>query len=873
MWQRETRERQGEREKKPNLCFPFFFRQWQLSLLIFRFFQSEETKEKRRLSLFQRLFCSSEMRQSTLSFLLVPKVEAAEDREDDEDEDDAVEVSSGDDDDERRKIEAAATAPALLPPLKHLNDNAPPQHARGTWSIPHHLKSRQIGRSGPRAKRPMAQPSSSPSAPASRRRPSSFTSTSTSATASTSFSTPARHRAAAASAAARSLRTANASLPLVMETVVASEAAFPAATSGAETTAAAATTTASTTLVRRRDWRVSDLRFDGRTGELLAVALRGPGDFSTSSASGPGALQHQGELQLFSDSSLRSSLSACRFPTFRRRRRRRAEEEEGGGDEDEEGEEDEGDDDDEEEEDEPSDRGERELLPLASARFPDGPLLELAWDCSSGGSDVVAALVGGSRLSGGGIASSSSSFSSAASGSRRYPSGALALFDLDDEAIFCTSSGGEGESASRRCATAVIEPSTSSSLSSSSSTLAFRSAAVSLATAAPAWTALCPNTVRSAFAVGNAAGKVHLWDRRASLTRPVGMLSSGAVTSFSSSAAAAATAAEGGGGGGSNSSSAAASSSLRSLALLADGQTLVGGCSDGTLRLWDVRACLGGGSKGGVKRGDVRGGAGVVGGGRAGVISLGGGGGGGISLASSARFNDACNTSASHVGGALPAAMGCLRAAVRAVPGVEALLAGTPENDFADAVALGGVSLLCAHPTDAARVAFRLDCGWNGAYVVGGRVDKEGFGCGDGVGAVSHLHAPPVVAVGGERAASSFSSSSSTDASRLLLLRGGAWGSASSPASFVVTGTSSSSESSVAATLAVVDCLNAGSAAAAGSNGEDENADPAAPPFPSAVHIPVPSGKAATAVAVHRASGEVVVGTEDGCLAWFDGSL
>ena len=30
---------------------------------------------------------------------------------------------------------------------------------------------------------------------------------------------------------------------------------------------------------------------------------------------------------------------------------------------------------------------------------------------------------------------------------------------------------------------------------------------------------------------------------------------------------------------------------------------------------------------------------------------------------------------------------------------------------------------------------------------------------------------------------------------------------------------------------------------------------------------------AATAVAVHRASGEVVVGTEDGCLAWFDGCL
>ena len=112
-----------------------------------------------------------------------------------------------------------------------------------------------------------------------------------------------------------------------------------------------------------------------------------------------------------------------------------------------------------------------------------------------------------------------------------------------------------------------------------------------------------------------------------------------------------------------------------------------------------------------------------------------------------------------------------------------------------------------------------------------------------------------------------------------------AWGSASSPASFAVTGmSSSSSESSgaAAATLAVVDCLNAGSAAAAGSNGntnsggagdEEENADPAAPPFPSAVHVPVPSGKAATAVAVHRASGEVVVGTEDGCLAWFDGSL
>ena len=219
---------------------------------------------------------------------------------------------------------------------------------------------------------------------------------------------------------------------------------------------------------------------------------------------------------------------------------------------------------------------------------------------------------------------------------------------------------------------------------------------------------------------------------------------------------------------------------------------------------------------------------------------------------------------------------------MRAVPGVQALLAGTPENDFADAVALGGVSLLCPHPTDAARLAFRLDCGWNGAYVVGGREASSGSG-GDGVGAVSHLHAPPVVG-----AASSSSSSSTDPSGRLLLLRGGAWGSASSPASFVVTGASSSSGSSgaaaPAATLAVVDCLNAGSAAAAGNSGnndgnnnagddKEENADPAAPPFPSAVHVPVPSDKAATAVAVHRASGEVVVGTEDGCLAWFDGCL
>ena len=121
------------------------------------------------------------MRQSTLSFFLVPRA-AAEDREnDDEDEEageeEAVEVSSGDDEsgesgadgaDERRGIETG-TAPALLPPLVPLDDNAPSQHTRGTWSIPHHLKSRQLGSSGPRAKRPMVQ---SPCSSSPRRRPS-----------------------------------------------------------------------------------------------------------------------------------------------------------------------------------------------------------------------------------------------------------------------------------------------------------------------------------------------------------------------------------------------------------------------------------------------------------------------------------------------------------------------------------------------------------------------------------------------------------------------------------------------------------------------------------------------------------------------------
>jgi len=600
------------------------------------------------------------------------------------------------------------------------------------------------------------------------------------------------------------------------------------------------------------------------------VALSGPGGSSSTT------LQHQGELQLLSDSSLRSSLSACPFPTSFRRKKTEG----GGGDDDDEEEEDsEEDENDEEDDEEPRDRT-RELTPLATVRFPDGPLLELAWDCSSGengngngGSDVVAALVGGSRLS------SASSSTSSSSGSRRYPSGALALFDLDDEAIFSSSSNNEGENPNRRYATAVIEPSSSSSLStSSSSTLAaFRSSGVSLATAAPSWTTLCPSTVRSAFAVGDAAGKVHLWDRRVSLTRSVGMLSSG-VAASSSSSAAIAVAAEGGN---NSNSSSLPSSSLCSLALLADGQTLIGGCSDGTLRLWDVRACLGGGVSGGGSGSGGSGSGRKEASGRAGVVSLGGGG--GNALASSRSLPN--HYSASHVGGALPAARGCLRSAVRAVPGVNALLAGTPENDFADAVALGGVSLLCPHPTDAARVAFRLDCGWNGAYVVGGRGESSLSAGGDGVGAVSHLHAPPVVG-GGEGGASLSSSSSSLR----RLLRGGAWGSASSPASFVVvSGTNSSSSSSSAATLAVVDCLNAGSAAAATATAaandtddaekdeRDGDDDPAAaasaPPFPSAVHVPVPSDKTATAVAVHGGSGEVVVGTEDGCLAWFDGCL
>ena len=825
------------------------------------------------------------MRQSTLGFFLVPKMEAEdrenEDGEEEAGEEDAVEVSSSgggsdesgaESDGDQRGIET--TAPLLLP-LAPLEENASQRRTMGSWSIPHHLKSRQIGTSRPRAKRPMVQSSSSPNDP-SRRRPA-FASAS-----STSFSTPARHRAAAASASARSLRPANASLPLVVETV-ASDAAFPtavAATSGAERTTTAVTATAAS-LVRRRDWRVSDLRFDSRTGELLAVVLRGPGVFSPGDGGGP-AQQHQGELQLFSDSSLRASLSARPFPTLRRRRPRGSreeeeEEEEGGGASEDEGDEDEG-------EDEPPRERTGATAPLATVRFPDGPLLELAWDCRCGGgggggqeagggtgtgaagggggggvggSDVVAALVGGSRLSGG----MPSSFS-AASGSRRYPSGALALFDLDDEAIFCSSAAGGGE---RRRATAVIEPSSSSpslsSSSSSSATLAFRSSAISLAAAAPSWTTLCPTTVSSAFAVGDAAGKVHLWDRRASLKRAVGMLSG-----------------SGGCGGGGGASS--VSSSLRSLALLADGQTLVGGCSDGTLRLWDVRVCLGAGSGTGNEGGGSRGRAGVVslgGGGRAGVVSL-----GGAALASRrCRTND---SAASHVGGALPAATGCLRSAVRAVPGVPAVLAGTPQNGFADAVALGGVSLLCPHPTDAARMAFRLDCGWSGAYVVGARGASGGeAGGGDGVGAVSHLHAPPVVGVGGEGAASSSSvdASSSPSARRLLLLRGGAWGSAASPASFVVNGTSSSCASYLGAeavsTLAVVDCLNAGSAAAAGTNGNGgdggQTPDPAAPPFPSAVHVPIPAEKAATAVAVHKASGEVVVGTEDGCLAWFEGCL
>ena len=854
------------------------------------------------------------MRQRTLGFFLVPKV-AAEDRENETDEEAeadeeaAVELSSsgddGDGDDESGDDDESGgrgNETAAVLPLAPLDDNAAPdeqQLTRGTWSIPHHLNSRQIGSSWPRAKRPNVQSASAASAPRQQRPRLSLVSS--------SFSTPARHRAAAASASARSLRPANASLPLVVETVVErSAAAFPA---GGAAEASATTTTAtptSSSVVRRRDWSVSDLRFDDRTGELLAVALCGPGNSAGSS------IQHQGEIQLFSDTSLRSSLSSRPFPTFRRRRRRRTEEDD---DEEEDCKDEEEDCEDEEGDEEPRERT-GELTPLATLRFPDGPLLELAWDCSNSssgdggegiggggssgssggsssgsGSDVVAALVGGSRLSGG-VPSSS------ASGSRRYPSGALALFDLDDEAIFSRS--GAGENANRRCATAVIEPGSSSTLSSSAPSLTLRpSAAVSLAAAAPAWTTLCPCTVRSAFAVGDASGKVHLWDRRASLTRAVGVLSSGGasgVAGSSSSSMAAAAAVEGGlllG----NTSAPRCSSSLRSLALLADGQTLVGGCSDGTLRLWDVRACLGGdgssggsGGSGGERGGERKGGGGGLG--RAGVVSLGGGGGAfsssrSHSLPSSSYSSSFSYSPACHVGGALPAARGCLRSAVRAVPGVNALLVGTPENDFKDAVALGGVARLCPHPTDAARLGFRLDCGWNGAYVIGGTEARSdggtgGFGRGDGVGAVSHLYAPPVV-VGG---AASLSSSSSADASSSSssaarpLLRGGSWGSASSPASFVVNGTSSSSSPSssgaVAATLAVVDCLNAGSAAAAtaaGNENHDETADPSASPFPSAVLVPIPADKAATVVAVHRASGEVVVGTEDGCLAWFDGCL
>ena len=712
----------------------FSCRQWQLSFSILPIETEEERKHVSVLSIRAPLSAPPKMSQRTLGFFLVPKV-AAEERENDDGEEgreageeDAVEVSSDDESNggDERGIEHQHRVLLPLAPLEDNNAQQQQQHTRGTWSIPQHLKSRQIGR--PRAKRPMV--ASRRKAP-SRRRPS-FASTSTS-----SFSTPARHRAATASAAARSLRPANVSLPLVVEAPVASIAAFPAAASvGAEMTT---TATAAASLVRRRDWRVSDLRFDGRTGELLAVALRGPG--SVSPEDSDRVMRHQGELQLFSDSSLRASLSACPFPTFRRRRDREDSETEDEGD------------------DEPPRRDRTgDLTPLATVRFPEGPLLELAWDCGEGGiaggggggSDVVAALVGGSRLSGGTLASSSFA---AASGSRRYPSGALALFDLDDEAIFCSSVDG-GESANLRYATAVIEPpssSSSSSLSSSSATLAFRSSAISLAAAAPSWTTLCPTTVSSAFAVGDAAGKVHLWDRRASLKRPVGMLSSGGASSSFSSAAAVA------GGGGGSSSICASFSSLRSLALLADGQTLVGGCSDGTLRLWDVRACLGG--DGTREIGERAGG----------VVSLGGGG-GDSSLASSRRCH-ASSSSASDIRGALPAARGCLRSAVRAVPGVNALLAGTPENDFADAVPLGGVSLLCPHPTDAARLGFRLDCGWNGSYVIGGREDeRDGSGelGGDGVGAVSHLHAPPVIA-----ASSSSSTDASSSASRLLLLRGG----------------------------------------------------------------------------------------------------